>query len=87
MQGGFGWEWDPAGRSNVIAANARGRLDMDADKKLKEPLGRQEGCPVEDWKAREDRLQEIVCLLLAKNETLRLALSAERAGKQYGNFL
>ena len=60
---------------------------MNADRNLKESLGREEGSPIDDWKARENRLQEIVCLLLAKNETLRLALSAERVGKQYGNFL
>lgn len=60
---------------------------MDAERNGEKLFESDMGSPVEDWKARVDRLQEIVCLLLEKNETMRLALSAERAGKGHGNFL
>jgi hypothetical protein len=38
--------------------------------------------PQEDWQAKVERLQEVVCSLLLKNQTLRMALQAERAGAQ-----
>ena len=38
--------------------------------------------PQEDWQAKVERLQELVCSLLLKNQTLRMALQAETAGAQ-----
>ncbi len=32
---------------------------------------------VEDWRARVDRLQELVCMLLMKNQIMRTALLPE----------
>ena len=58
---------------------------MDSERSWKEPLDQEEKPGDEDWKARADRLQEIVCALLAKNERMRLALSAQEAGKDRGS--
>ena len=38
----------------------------------------------EDWQARVDRLQELVSLLLMKNETMRMTLSTEEQNEQSG---
>jgi hypothetical protein len=36
---------------------------------------------VEDWQAKVDRLQELVCILLFKNQTLRTTLLIERSNE------
>jgi hypothetical protein len=38
--------------------------------------------PQEDWQAKVERLQELVCSLLLRNQMLRLALQDEMAGAQ-----
>jgi hypothetical protein len=43
--------------------------------------------PGEDWPARVERLQEWVCVLLAKNQMLREALQAERANRERDDSL
>jgi len=40
------------------------------------PPSRQESS-VEDWQAKVDRLQEVICILLMKNQTMRTALRTE----------
>lgn len=51
---------------------------MDTGKQRRDPLSNGQEPSVEDWQARVDRLQEIVCLLLTKNQTMRTALSGEK---------
>lgn len=38
--------------------------------------------PQEDWQAKVERLEEWVCVLLLKNQTLRMELLTERARVQ-----
>jgi len=41
----------------------------------------------EDWQAKVQGLQETVCLLLIKNQEMRMALSAEGGNSQLRSFL
>ena len=50
------------------------------------PYRVQEAVP-EDLQARVDRLQELVCLLLAKNEKMRIALRVANAGEPLNEWL
>ncbi len=34
--------------------------------------------PLEDWQAKAERLEELVCALLTKNQTLRMELLTEK---------
>jgi hypothetical protein len=36
---------------------------------------------IEDWEAKVHRLQEIICILLVKNQAMRTALSSEMRGE------
>ncbi len=46
----------------------------------------QEATP-EDLQTRVDRLQELVCLLLAKNEKIRMALMVANTGESLNDWL
>ena len=46
----------------------------------------QEATP-EDLQAKVDRLQELVCLLLAKNEKIRMALMVANTGESFDDWL
>jgi hypothetical protein len=52
---------------------------MDTGKHRRDPLTNEQELSAEDWQARVDRLQEVVCLLLIKNQTMRMALLAGKA--------
>ena len=41
----------------------------------------------EDLQAKVDRLQELVCLLLAKNEKIRMALMVANSGESFDDWL
>jgi hypothetical protein len=49
---------------------------MDSEHTEIPPTGR--ATSQENWQVKVDRLQEIVCMLLMKNQGLRMALSTER---------
>jgi hypothetical protein len=51
---------------------------MDTGKQPRDSLSNEQEFSAEDWQARVDCLQEVVCLLLTKNQRMRMALSAER---------
>ncbi len=42
---------------------------------------------IEDWQAKVQGLQEVVCFLLLKNQEMRMALLAERGNGRFGEFL
>ena len=46
----------------------------------------QEAAP-EDLQARVDRLQQLVCLLLAKNGKIRIPLRVAKTGKSFDDWL
>ena len=48
---------------------------MDSETQHRDSLPRGQQPSVEDWQATIDRLQELVCMLLMKNQTMRTALS------------
>ena len=57
---------------------------MECDRQYRDPLPPNEQEPsAEDWKATIDRLQELVCVLLLKNESMRIALSIEKKNHQH----
>jgi hypothetical protein len=60
-------------------------MDLDREQRTS-PISEQEPSP-ENLQARLDRLQELVCLLLAKNHTLRMALIAAGAGEPFDDPL
>lgn len=48
---------------------------MDSETQHRDPPPSGQELSVEDWQAIVDRLQELVCMLLMKNQTMRTALS------------
>lgn len=57
---------------------------MDTGNQRRDPLFNEQVSSAEDWQARVDRLQELVSLLLMKNETMRMTLSIEEQNEQSG---
>jgi hypothetical protein len=57
---------------------------MDTVNQRRDPLFNEQVPSAEDWQARVDRLQEVVSLLLMKNQTMRMALSTEEQSEQIG---
>ena len=51
---------------------------MDSETNHRDPPPSGQESSVEDWQATVDRLQELVCMLLMKNQTMRTALLTER---------
>jgi hypothetical protein len=49
-------------------------------------LGHEQVEPQEDWQAKSERLEKLVCELLLKNQTLRMALESERARVQGSGY-
>jgi hypothetical protein len=60
---------------------------MDTERQSRDLLANHQESSAEDWQARVERLQEVVCLLLMKNQTMRMRLSDERAARQFSNYL
>jgi hypothetical protein len=58
------------------------RIKMETERQSRDPAGSEQEMPEKDWQAKVERLQECVCLLLEKNQTLRMALIAERVSGQ-----
>lgn len=52
-----------------------GRAFMDSESQHRDPPPSGQEPSVEDWRATVDRLQELVCMLLMKNQTMRTTLS------------
>jgi len=52
---------------------------MDTEKQPRDLLTNDQEPLPEYWQAKVERLQEIVCFLLMKNQTMRMAFSAEKA--------
>jgi hypothetical protein len=50
---------------------------MDSEKQPRDLLTKDPEPSAEYWQAKVERLQEVVCFLLMKNQTLRMGLSAE----------
>jgi hypothetical protein len=51
---------------------------MDTERQSRDPAVSEQEMPEREWQAKAERLQVCVCLLLEKNQTLRMALVAER---------
>jgi len=60
---------------------------METAKQLRDPISNDQSPSALDWQMRVERLQEALCLLLLKNQVMRMALSAGRAGEQLYDFL
>lgn len=56
--------------------NSRENL-MDSETNHRDPPPSGQESSIEEWQAKVDRLQELVCILLMKNQTMRTALSTE----------
>ena len=52
---------------------------MDTERQPRDLLTNDQEPSAEYWQAKVERLQEVVCFLLMKNQTMRMALSAEKA--------
>ncbi len=52
---------------------------MDTERQPRDLLTNDQEPSAEYWQAKVERLQEVVCFLLIKNQTMRVALSAEKA--------
>ena len=52
---------------------------MDTERQPRDLLKNDQEPSAEYWQAKVERLQEVVCFLLMKNQTMRMALSAEKA--------
>jgi hypothetical protein len=50
---------------------------MDSETNHRDPPPSGQESSVEDWQAKVDRLQELICILLMKNQTMRTALLTE----------
>jgi hypothetical protein len=53
---------------------------MDSERPNSNPRSDEEQTSVEHWEARVDQLQNLVCLLLVKNEKMRMELTAAKVG-------
>lgn len=62
--------------ARMIVQNSRENL-MDSETNHRDPSPSGRESSVEDWQAKVDRLQELVCILLMKNQTMRTALLTE----------
>ena len=51
---------------------------MDTEKQPRDLLANDQEPSAEYWQAKVESLQEAVCFLLMKNQTMRMALSSER---------
>jgi len=51
---------------------------MDNEQQPRDLLTNDQEPSTEYWQTKVERLQEAVCFLLMKNQTMRMALSAER---------
>jgi hypothetical protein len=51
---------------------------MDTEQQPRDLLTNDQEPSAEYWQTEVERLQEAVCFLLMKNQTMRMALSAER---------
>jgi hypothetical protein len=54
----------------------------DGEKQSGDPQAGVLELPTEDWKAKVDRLTDVVCLLLMKNQRMRMALSTHSGDEQ-----
>ena len=59
-----------------------GRTLNDGDKQSGDPPAGELELSTEDWKAKVDRLTDVVCLLLTKNQRMRMALSTHSGDEQ-----
>jgi hypothetical protein len=50
---------------------------MDTETNRRDPPPGERESSVEDWQAKVDRLQELICMLTLKNQTMRTALLTE----------
>jgi hypothetical protein len=50
---------------------------MDSETNHRDHPPNEQESSIEDWQAKVDRLQELVCILLMKNQTMRTALLTE----------
>jgi hypothetical protein len=65
--------------------NPLGRMFMDTEKQPRDLLTNDQESSAEYWQAKVERLQEVVCFLLMKNQTMRMALSVERQPNHSAN--
>jgi hypothetical protein len=65
------------------AQNPLGKMFMDTEKQPRDLLTNDQKPSAEYWQAKVERLQEALCFLLIKNQTLRMALSAEKATEPF----
>jgi hypothetical protein len=55
---------------------------MDSETNHRDPPPGGQESSVEEWQAKVDRLQELVCILLMKNQTMRAALLTEMRNEE-----
>lgn len=60
---------------------------MDTDNQHRTSPSDDQAPSAENCQAIIDRLQEVVCILLIKNETMRMTLSAEREKGRYSDSI
>jgi hypothetical protein len=54
---------------------------MDSETQDRDPSPSSQESSIEDWQAKVGRLQELVCILLMKNQAMRTTLSTEMRGE------
>ena len=59
---------------------------METKRQSRDPAASEQEMSEKEWQAKAERLQAWVCLLLEKNQTLRMALVAERVNGQIDQY-
>ena len=54
---------------------------MDSETNHRDPPPNRQESSIEDWQAKVDRLQELICILLMKNQTMRTVMLTEMRKK------
>jgi hypothetical protein len=62
------------------------RISMTYEKQAQAGLTNEQEPFAEDWQEKVEDLQKAVCLLLIKNQTMRMALSDEKRNYKFGEF-
>lgn len=68
------------------ATNGLGRSHMDTENQDRQSRINERQPSEEDWQARIERLQEVVRILLIKNQAMRMGLPAESTNEQCSGF-
>jgi hypothetical protein len=72
----------PSRNPGRVTISALMRTKMEIERQSRDPAVSEQEMPEKERQAKAERLQACVCLLLEKNQTLRMALVAERVSGQ-----